>query len=324
MHQSVRDFICNSGTTGALHFTLQEATSLVRRHLDHYSRLLIAGDCRMSREGPHEPEFVINWLNDQKLRQLVTFLQLQERDYSPPSDANSIVNWKFQDPTPDSQDALLTEAIQLSNRFKEKVGPQGDTCQGILDLGRILYHACAEGLVTAVQNIILMISRWEHSPASMRIICACVVFAASRCPSPRLRVDFYAGKTTQQSSAEERRQAMNPDTNTDSDDESMDIWVSVPWNVILSLDKKSSFGEFVVHFTEWCYYLDLVCGSKSRHARSIKTSMEWSNGEVHEDSDDIDWATVAAHEDVEDAVNTFCLRIRETDMSAETMRVFIR
>lgn len=331
MHQSVRDFLCNSDAAGGLHFTLEEARGFVHSHLDRYLHLLVDGNSRISSDGPYEPQFVVDWLNDQKLLRLASKSGM-ERHAPILGAAWSIRRWVLQHPIAGSQEALMISTIRDPAGFEVQdefdVGDRDE----MLKIGRILYHACIEGLDTAVQNIFSMPFGSVRSPACVRILSACVLFAASRCTSPRVTVELGLNEVTRSyhvsmspgykpfgtpgislpSAQQTHQTAKRPHGGTqlpsvqvkDANSE----WVTSPWRVTLSVDKENCSGEVVMDFTQWCPFLDLVCGSKRRRlGLSTEVQRGLKGGEEHDDR------ILAATDDVEDAIGRFCIQITQQD-----------
>jgi hypothetical protein len=186
MHQSVRDFLCDPGAAGALYFSLEEARELARCHLERYLNLTISDCLRITTDGPQEPQLVGDWLNDQKILQLAIEAAEERRR----SELRSLRrNLDLKPPPKGSSECLLVSAIH------EKAYPQGcgaGKAELILAIGRLLYNAYTEGLVTAVRNILAL--RWitadDVGSSGGEIITSCIIFVASRCGSTKVKVEL--------------------------------------------------------------------------------------------------------------------------------------
>lgn len=188
MHQSVRDFLCDPKAAGALYFSLDEAGDLARRHLEQYLSLVTSDHLRINEEGPQDPQLIVEWLDDQKLLQLA--IKAAETKRHPIiGSLRATRGWTLQQPIQESDEAAMVNAIRQDECMTHE-GRHAADGDNMLAIGRLLYHACTEGLATAVRNMLAL--GWtipvEETSERSKIIVACILFSASRCGSTRVEV----------------------------------------------------------------------------------------------------------------------------------------
>ncbi|OAQ71845.1 kinesin [Purpureocillium lilacinum] len=342
MHQSVRDFLCGSHAAGALHFSWQEAVCMVERSLSHYLALVARDNERNLERGPQQPEEMVGRLSEQRLLQLA--LKSVEANSGPGKTMRGLIgNWILEPAPGGGEEELLVSAIEGYLKVAGNWDNPQTTAE-TLSLGRLFYHACKEGLVTAVRNLLsldwLALNEVKHPFDA--ILLGCIFFAASRSGSPNIAVTLqwpgYASRptlapanvfrkpplrfrgtrwtdlraediededstprTSRRSSVAPSSTAVN-DSDEESDEESTARriailgsrvkvppsppdkdrepdktvglrsnssarWHSQPWTVELTITRRGGGARETKHsvtFKEWCRFLDILCGSKSR------------------------------------------------------------
>ncbi|KAJ6441059.1 Hydantoin utilization protein A [Purpureocillium lavendulum] len=344
MHQSVRDFLCGNRAAGDLQFSWPEAVHLVEDNLNHYLTLVARDNERNLDLGPQLPEEMVGRLSEQRLLQLA--LKSVEASSGPGKTMRGLIgNWILEPAPKGGEEALLVSAIEDYLRVAGTWDNPQTTAE-TLSLGRLFYHACKEGLVTAVRNLLslewLALNELRHPFDA--ILFGCIFFAASRsgnpnmtaalqfpkiasrpiaAPRPNLKDPTFINpmpperwretvladgdpedtvsrtdRTSSSSDSESSRSdadedieeasiddkgkarkhgapASPPDTEREIDktaglmSSSYARWHSQPWTVELTVRRQ---GETHVttcsaSFKQWCRFLDILCGSKSRELR---------------------------------------------------------
>jgi len=181
MHQSVRDFLCNPDAAGMLFFSMEEAKELVNRHLEHYLTLTQDDHCRMTAEGPQDPMAVVDWLNDQKLLRLA--VKSARSKGLPLAPLIATREWHLEPPPACGAESDMISALQASSCITS--GYFSGSAQGHTAIGRLIYHACTEGLPTAVRNMQLL---GRFSFVDTMLVKCCLLFVASRVDSFNVKV----------------------------------------------------------------------------------------------------------------------------------------
>lgn len=180
MHQSVRDFLCDPdiNDTG-LYFSFDEARQMVRHRLRLYLGLAASDLYQMHQSGPQSPMVVVNWLGEQRLLHLA--IKVGQSECKPLLGIlweMGLCNLWEADEDPEH---TLVEAIETSDHKYR-------WSQTLTELGRLTYHACTEGSVTAMRNIFSL----EWLPTNLfalaagEVIISYILFRASRCQSPNV------------------------------------------------------------------------------------------------------------------------------------------
>lgn len=198
IHQSVRDFLCDSDANDTgLRFSFDEARQMVRHRLKLYLGLAASDLYRMHRSGPQDPLLVVNWLDDQRLLHLATKVGQTE------CKALLRILWEMglcslREADEDPERALVTAIEALDHEHIWS--------QPLTELGRLTYHACTEGSVTAMRNTFSL--KWLPtdlwSLAAGEVITSYILFRASRCQSPNVTTGldlFGSGSQTKPASA---------------------------------------------------------------------------------------------------------------------------
>ncbi|KAH8697202.1 hypothetical protein BGW36DRAFT_378194 [Talaromyces proteolyticus] len=214
MHQTVRDFLCDESSLGSLSFSIDEARSLVNRHLQNYLKITtkpLRDSC-----DPLDARELVEELDNQKLLQLAinsTKTHIRTDSTMPVGVkiphlisplASSLQHdlmktlkrsaYIFEDATCDSQD---TGRVDAFSKF-----PNWET-HALLCVSRLFYIACSQGFVTAVLNMLAL--AWHILPDSSlvngEVILYGVFLAASRCRSSKLHLDFHSIATTARQNA---------------------------------------------------------------------------------------------------------------------------
>lgn len=63
----------------------------------------------------------------------------------------------------------------------------------MINVGRLFYHTCSEGLTTAVENLLTMTRIWQEPSSTRLLVSSCVAFAVSLTPTKSLKFDFETG-----------------------------------------------------------------------------------------------------------------------------------
>ncbi|KAI1120051.1 hypothetical protein F5Y10DRAFT_142167 [Nemania abortiva] len=230
MHHSMRDFLCDPNITDhGLHFSMDEARKMVRSQLEYYLRLSASDLHRMKSNGPHESLLVVHWLNDQKLLYLA--ITTGETKWKP------LLQTLWLDGVPQLQevsedpDSHLIEAAKTvcADYWKDET---------LMTVGRLTYHACTQGLVTAMRNMFFL--RWLSAElfAAPRgqVVILSILLVAFQCESGSiiLELDPYRRKLEG-----------------------------------ISSDKRDIYFRCGVAFKGWSSFLDMLYGSNPRGSELV-------------------------------------------------------
>lgn len=183
MHQSVRDFLCDPDAAGALYFRIEEATDLVKHHLVHYLGLFVSDSARLRAEGPQDSRLMVDWFNELRLFEVAVG---EAKAGNWPILRNVLAScwWELQSPL-DKCECILQNLLSQPSSLREGFWHLGDRTN-LVDLGRLFYRACADGLVTAVHTMLCF--GWPGHSASARLALAGIIFAATRCQGEKVKM----------------------------------------------------------------------------------------------------------------------------------------
>ncbi|KAK5997022.1 Intracellular membrane-associated calcium-independent phospholipase A2 gamma-like protein [Cladobotryum mycophilum] len=275
MHQSVRDFFSDPIAAKELHFTRSEAIDLVQRHLSHYLEVMAKDHARISELRAQKPEELVGRLSEQRLMQLA-FKSTATRNVQGTLH-RAIGNWALEPFSNRRDEQLLINAIESFLEFNNCYWHIG---METLNLGRLLYHACREGLVTAVKNLLsldwLSLNKMKHPFDT--ILFGCIYFAASRSRSPNITVELDLPQT-----CDPRKRHLLNKANGLEESLGQAVWCSQPWTVQLSVTRhrEGQAKRHAITFSEWCPFLDILCGGKSLAYMRKRNSESGQNQEVH-------------------------------------------
>ncbi|KAK3937037.1 kinesin [Diplogelasinospora grovesii] len=164
MHQSVRDFFCDSNAAGAL--------TLVHKHLENYLRL--------TKSDYHRFEQIVDWLNEQRLLRLA-IKGARALQWPVLQDLKHTGAWALRPPPEGSDELLLRAEDDHENAGTDR----------LLAVGRLFYHTCSEGLVTAVENMHALDWRGRSDTPLTRgdMVTSCIFFAAFKSGSSKFKIE---------------------------------------------------------------------------------------------------------------------------------------
>ncbi|KAF5001972.1 hypothetical protein FDECE_10774 [Fusarium decemcellulare] len=186
MHQSVRDFLSDQDSAGVLYFTIEQACDMVKRHLMHYLSLFVSDSASLRAEGPQESRLLVEWLNEQRLLH-IALSEAKNGDWDILDDVEAMRFWELGPPVEACERILHKLLLSTLDLQKRAPCDEGEIVQA-LNLSRILYRACADGLVTAVQTVQAI--NWPTSGVSAALLLTAIIFAASRCHSGKVQIDL--------------------------------------------------------------------------------------------------------------------------------------
>ncbi|KAF4461421.1 kinesin [Fusarium albosuccineum] len=185
MHQSVRDFLSDSDAAGVLHFTIEQATDMVRRHLMHYLSLFVRDSAGLRADGPQESRFLIEWLNEQRLLH-TALAEARTGNWDILVHVEAIRLWELEPPL-EACEQILHRLFVSTLKLEETPARGEEGIRQALNLSRLFYRACADGLVTAVRA--MQAIDWPPSEALAALSLAAIIFAATRCHSDKVKIN---------------------------------------------------------------------------------------------------------------------------------------
>ncbi|KAH7136770.1 hypothetical protein B0J13DRAFT_393673, partial [Dactylonectria estremocensis] len=153
MHQSIRDFLCDPIAAGVLHFSINEAAELVKRHLSSYLRLSECDSERLIKLGPQDSSVIVEFLSEQRLLQLA--LKESIKKGLPLREWQRTCHFALKEPD-DKCESILHGLLAQHSSLTQDLFHSISARQGLIDVGRLFYRACIDGLKTAVLNILCL------------------------------------------------------------------------------------------------------------------------------------------------------------------------